>query len=247
MRRAFERHGLPSLPAPQVTARCPRRTASAFCTCRAACCLRGRGRAGNGVWVPGQKPQGPHRQTGAVQPVPCDLEGQPASGDRPPATRLPACVGDVAPPAPRTPPPCIRSQRRSAEPVTLTASPRPESVSSAFFVILRILFLAFKNVTPGRVAMSPASGLGGRGQGLGSVTSPRARAASSATLLSCSLRSPGHGPAERAGEPADGQPAGGHLGAAARREPERERAGLQGNALSRRLLAPGPPMPGRAA
>lgn len=172
MRRAFERHGLPSLPAPQVTARCPRRTASAFCTCRAACCLRGRGRAGNGVWVPGQKPQGPHRQTGAVQPVPCDLEGQLASGDRPPATRLPACVGDVAPPAPRTPPPCIRSQRRSAEPVTLTASPRPESVSSAFFVILRILFLAFKNVTRGRVAMSPASGLGGRGQGLGSVTSP---------------------------------------------------------------------------
>lgn len=172
MRRAFERHGLPSLPAPQVTARCRRRTASAFCTCRAACCLRGRGRAGNGVWVPGQKPQGPHRQTGAVQPVPCDLEGQPASGDRPPATRLPACVGDVAPPAPRTPPPCIRSQRRSAEPVTLTASPRPESVSSAFFVILRILFLAFKNVTRGRVAVSPASGLGGRGQGLGSVTSP---------------------------------------------------------------------------
>lgn len=172
MRRAFERHGLPSLPAPQVTARCPRRTASAFCTCRAACCLRGRGRAGNGVWVPGQKPQGPHRQTGAVQPVPCDLEGQPASGDRPPATRLPACVGDVAPPAPRTPPPCIRSQRRSAEPVTLTASPRPESVYSAFFVILRILFLAFKNMTLGRVAVSPALGLGGRGQGLGSVTSP---------------------------------------------------------------------------
>lgn len=172
MRRAFERHGLPSLPAPQVTARCPRRTASAFCTCRAACCLRRRGRAGNGVWVPGQKPQGPHRQTGAVQPVPCDLEGQPASGDRPPATRLPACVGDMAPPAPRTPPPCIRSQRRSAEPVTLTASPRPESVSSAFFVILRILFLAFKNVTRGRVAVSSASGLGGRGQGLGSVTSP---------------------------------------------------------------------------
>nr|KAF6347351.1 sidekick cell adhesion molecule 1 [Pipistrellus kuhlii] len=36
-----------------------------------------------------------------------------------------------------------------------------------------------------------------------------------------------HGPAEHPGEPAHGQPAGGHVGAAAAREPERERAGLQ--------------------
>lgn len=58
---------------------------------------------------------------------------------------------------------------------------------------------------------------------------------SSAAFLSCSLPSPGHGPAERAGEPAHSQPAGGHLGPAAPREPERERPGLQGNAPSHGL------------
>lgn len=56
-----------------------------------------------------------------------------------------------------------------------------------------------------------------------------------ASLLCCSLPSPGLGPAERPGEPAHGQPAGGHVGPAAAREPERKHPGLQGNALSHGL------------
>lgn len=54
-------------------------------------------------------------------------------------------------------------------------------------------------------------------------------------LPPCSLPSPCHGPAERPGEPAHGQPAGGHLGPAAAREPERERPRLQGKAPSHGL------------
>lgn len=56
--------------------------------------------------------------------------------------------------------------------------------------------------------------------------------------LSCSLPSPSHGPPECPGEPADGQPAGGHLGPAAARKPERKHPGLQGKALPHGLAPP---------
>lgn len=72
----------------------------------------------------------------------------------------------------------------------------------------------------------------------GSAGALHAPAAISAALLCRSLPSPGHGPAERPGDPTHSQPAGGHVGAATAREPEREHPRLQGNALSYGLTPP---------
>ena len=74
----------------------------------------------------------------------------------------------------------------------------------------------------------PGRGLGARMQGR----------ASRLTLRSLP-HSPRPGPAARAREPAHGQPAGGHVGAAAAREPERDHPGLQGKPLAQRALPPG--------
>lgn len=76
-----------------------------------------------------------------------------------------------------------------------------------------------------------------QGQGLGTGTGGRA----SRLTLRSPPRSPCPGPAARAGEPAHGQPAGGHVGAAAAGEPEREHPGLQGKPLAWRGLPSRPP------
>lgn len=67
-----------------------------------------------------------------------------------------------------------------------------------------------------------------------------------------SVLSPSDGPAERPGDPAHSQPAGGHVGPSAPGEPEREHTGLQGKCLAAERSGVGTtrlssPKPGTAA
>lgn len=107
------------------------------------------------------------------------------------------------------------------------------SVQLVFVVRFQVLPYASKAVVLRRVWGRP--GVEAGRSGAASLARPGVRShlwTDSAALPLCSLRSPGRGPAAHPGEPAHRQPAGGHMGPAATREPEREHPGLQGKALT---------------